>query len=305
MASRGRGYRAVAEWSSTIPLGSTQDRETARPSGTSPSAPWEQPHSGRISLPDRLPEEETRLTSQAGPGSRSSGHRFPKGPSGKTSKIYPNWKLLCKRYEKPAKTQTQAGIQRAWVARQLRKSPPRARDGRAGLQAQAQGDGGRGHAELGLPGSHWPVQKLRAESFWIRGYFNIKMAVLAPGTPASLASGPGKRLSQPRKHTTGPGRTCQPPWSRRSSKTRAYSDGRRGAGAGARPAGGRGLVRAGGPTADAPAPPARGPPGAEKPPESPPPPPRPGFWFRPKQTPPGAAQGPCKIRPTPRGWPVI
>lgn len=74
------------------PLGSTQDKETARPSGTSPSAPWEQPHPGRTSLPGWLPEEETRLISQAGLGSWSSGHRFPKGPSGKTSKIYPNCK---------------------------------------------------------------------------------------------------------------------------------------------------------------------------------------------------------------------
>lgn len=202
--------------------------------------------------------------------------------------------MLCERYGKPAKTQTQAGVQRAWVARQLRKSPPRAQDSPAGLQGQAQGEGGGGGcAVLGLPGSHGPIRKLRAESFGMQGYFNIKMVVPAPWNPASLESGQGKHLSQPRKHSTGPGRTFQPPWNRSSSKTGSRSGG--GHQAGGRRSGG------GGPNAPAPAPPATGLPGAETAPGQPtaltqpprlPPPPMPGFLFRPEENTPAAAQPP-------------
>lgn len=91
-------------------------------------------------------------------------------------------------------------------------SPHKAQGQPSGLQGQAQEEDSGGRAALGLPGSHRPVRKLQAEPFWTQSYFNTKMAVPAPWNPASLESGQGKRLSQPRKHTAGPGRrTCQPP----------------------------------------------------------------------------------------------
>lgn len=125
---------------------------------------------------------------------------FSKGPQWKNSSSPPVLEAPHRRYERPVRTQTQAGIQRAqWrdssgSRRQGPRTPPRA----PGLDTK----GRQGQP----PG-------FRSSELILSGRRVVETAQRRCG-PMALSqpeSRHGKRSSQPRRHTAGPGRTTFQP----------------------------------------------------------------------------------------------
>lgn len=194
------------------------------------------------------------------------------------------------------------------MARQLRKSPPRAQDSHAGLRGQAQGEGGGRPATLGLP---WqPLARPEAQSGVFLDCSGVtltsKWQCQPHGTRPAWRVGQG-RASHGQESTplaleglsSRPETNTPPRPGHILMGVTRQGAGRAGVGAGAR--------TPGGPTAAAPALSAKGPPGADRvprqpaalthPPDVTPAAPRPRFWFHPKENPPGAARATCEIRP--------
>lgn len=277
----------MAQMSSAIPLGPAQDKETPDllvpprvPRGSSPIPAGSRSLTG---CQERRQDSLHRLGWEA----RALGTVFQRAPVEKHLKSTQTGRAVQEIGE--ASENPDAG----WhPAGQGGETAPEVTAKGPGQPSRAPGtgagEGGGGRVALGLPlaatGPSGSSEQSLSGLFW--GYFNIKMAVPAPRNPASLESGPGTCLSRPRKHTTGPGRTFQPPWNRYSSKTGSHSHGSHQPGG--RP-GGAGARTPRGSPATAPAPSAQGPPWGRQRPQTacrPHPPPR----YHPRR-PPGPDSG--------------